>query len=84
MGRETACLDRRRRTIVGPVKRSWPFLVPGVVLVAVGVVWTLQGIDVLRGSVMSGSPVWATVGPIVLLGGLVLIGIGIARQRRAK
>jgi hypothetical protein len=64
------------------VKRIWPFLVPGVVLSVVGLVWTLQGLDVLRGSVMSGSSLWATSGPIVLLVGLVLIGIAIAIRRR--
>ncbi|WP_127473746.1 hypothetical protein [Microbacterium sulfonylureivorans] len=64
------------------MKRIWPFLVPGIILSAVGLVWTLQGLDVLRGSVMSGSPLWAIVGPIVLVVGLVLIGIAIARRRR--
>ncbi len=64
------------------MKRIWPFLVPGVVLSVVGLVWTLQGLDVLRGSVMSGSSLWATIGPIVLLVGLVLIGIAIAIRRR--
>ena len=60
----------------------WPFLVPGVLLALVGLVWTLQGLDVLRGSVMSGSSFWAAIGPIVLLAGVVLIGIAIARRRR--
>lgn len=69
---------------MGSVKRVWPFLVSGVVLGGVGLVWTLQGIGVLRGSVMSGSSLWATIGPIVLLVGLVLIGIGIAKARRLR
>ena len=64
------------------MKRIWPFLVPGVVLSGVGLVWTLQGLDVLRGTVMSGSSLWATIGPIVLLVGLALIGIAIAIARR--
>ena len=64
------------------MKRTWPFLVPGVILTGVGLVWTLQGLNVLSGSVMSGSSVWATIGPIVLLVGLVLIAIAIARRRR--
>ena len=67
------------------MKRVWPFLVPGLVLVAVGALWTLQGIGVVGGSVMSGSPLWATIGPIVLVAGLVLIGVAIAvavRRRR--
>jgi hypothetical protein len=63
------------------VKRIWPFLVPGVILAAVGLVWTLQGLNVLGGSAMSGSTMWAIIGPIVLIAGLVLIGIGIGRRR---
>lgn len=66
------------------MKRIWPFLVPGVILSAIGLVWTLQGLDVLRGSAMSGSPLWAVIGPIVLVVGLVLIGIAIARRRKTR
>jgi hypothetical protein len=62
----------------------WPFLVPGVILGAIGLVWTLQGVGVLQGSVMTGSTLWATIGPIMLVFGLVLIWIGIARRRRAR
>ncbi|MET0734791.1 MAG: hypothetical protein ABWY55_03995 [Microbacterium sp.] len=64
------------------MKRIWPFLVPGVLLALVGLIWTLQGLNVLGGSAMSGSTMWAIIGPIVLIVGLVLIGIGIARRRR--
>lgn len=70
--------------MVEPVKRIWPFLVPGVLLSAVGLVWTLQGLNVLGGSAMSGSALWATIGPIVLVAGLVLIGIAIAIARRRR
>jgi hypothetical protein len=59
------------------VKRIWPFLVLGVILIVIGLVWTLQGLNVLRGSPMSGSSLWATIGPVVLVTGLVLSGIGI-------
>ena len=64
------------------MKRSWLFMVPGVILTAIGLVWTLQGLNVLRGSAMSGSSLWATMGPIVLLIGLVLIAIAVVRRRR--
>lgn len=64
------------------MKRAWPFVVSGVILVALGVVWTLQGLDVLGGSAMSGSMLWAVVGPIVLLGGVALVAVGAARRRR--
>ncbi len=65
-----------------PMKRIWPFLVPGIILSLAGLVWTLQGLNVLRGSAMSGSSLWAIVGPIVLVIGLVLVGIAIARRRK--
>jgi hypothetical protein len=66
------------------VKRIWPYLVPGVLLTAMGAVWTLQGFGVLGGSVMSGSALWATIGPIVLLVGLGLIGVAIVIARRRR
>ena len=66
------------------MKRSWPFIVPGVILGLVGLVWTLQGLNVLRGSAMSGSSLWGTIGPIVLVVGLVLIVVGFVRSCRAR
>jgi hypothetical protein len=66
------------------MKRTWPFLVPGVILAAVGLLWTLQGLNVLRGSAMSGSSLWGTVGPILLVVGLALIVMGIVRRRRTQ
>ena len=68
------------------MKRIWPYVVPGVLLTLVGLVWTLQGFNILSGSAMSGSSLWATIGPIVLLGGLALIAVAIviARRRRTR
>ncbi len=66
------------------MKRIWPYLVPGVLLTAIGAVWTLQGFGVLGGSVMSGSALWATIGPIVLLVGLGLISVAIVIARRRR
>jgi hypothetical protein len=57
----------------------WLWVVIGVLLVVVGAVWTLQGLDVLGGSVMSGDRTWAVIGPIVLVIGLVLAGVGVRR-----
>ncbi|MGW0713061.1 hypothetical protein ACWD4G_45295 [Streptomyces sp. NPDC002643] len=64
------------------MKKNWPVLVLGVLLTFFGVIWTLQGIDVMKGSAMSGVTLWAVVGPIVALVGLVVLGVGIARRRR--
>lgn len=65
------------------MKRLWPFLLSGIVLCAIGAVWTLQGLNVLRGSAMSGSSLWGTIGPVVLIAGGILIVVGFLR-RRAK
>jgi hypothetical protein len=66
------------------VKRVWPFLVPGVILCGTGLVWTLQGLNVLGGSVMSGSSLWATIGPLVIFVGLVLVVIAIMNVWRRR
>ncbi|MEO6019940.1 MAG: hypothetical protein ABIP45_06795 [Knoellia sp.] len=44
----------------------------GALLVLVGVVWTLQGVNILGGSAMSGATMWAIIGPIVAVAGVVL------------
>ncbi|WP_148612021.1 hypothetical protein [Nocardioides rubriscoriae] len=49
-------------------------------LVAVGVVWTFQGLGYIEGSFMTGSRTWATIGPIVAGFGLAL-GIVVVRRR---
>lgn len=66
------------------MKRIWPFLVPGVILSGVGVLWTLQGLNLVHGSAMSGSSLWATMGPVVFVAGLALIAIGITRRRKTR
>lgn len=66
------------------MKRTWPLIAVGVILVAVGLVWTLQGFNVLGGSVMSGSTLWAIVGPIVVVVGVVVIALPFARGRRGR
>jgi hypothetical protein len=60
---------------------KWVLLVVGVLLVLTGAIWTLQGLDVLGGSPMSGVTLWAIVGPIVVVAGLVLAFLGARRMR---
>jgi len=46
----------------------------GVLLVLTGVIFTLQGLDVLKGSeVMSGKTLWAVIGPVLALAGAAVI-----------
>jgi hypothetical protein len=52
----------------------------GAVLALVGVVWTLQGLGHLGGSVMTGVTFWAVVGPLVALAGLLLAVVGGRRR----
>jgi len=52
----------------------------GVLLVLFGVTFTLQGLNVLGGSAMSGKPLWAFVGPIVALVGAFMV-VRVVRAR---
>jgi len=61
--------------------RSGVLTAVGVVLIVVGVLWALQGFGVIGGSFMSGDSVWAVIGPVVAVAGLVIAGIGVRRTR---
>ena len=50
-------------------------------MIVVGVLWTLQGLDVVKGSGMSGVEFWAVVGPAVAGFGIAL-GIVVLRGPR--
>ena len=54
-------------------------LIAGLVLVAVGAVWILQGAGVLKGSFMTGSAFWAWMGALSVLLGLPLLMRGFRR-----
>lgn len=56
-------------------------LLIAVLLVAAGVLFTLQGLDVLEGSAMSGSSFWAIAGPVIAGLGVAL-GYVVARGQR--
>ncbi len=60
----------------------WSALLVGVgLLVALaGVVFTLQGVGVIGGSVMSGSTFWAVAGPVIALAGLATAAAGLRRR----
>jgi hypothetical protein len=54
--------------------------IAGMLIAIAGVVWTLQGLGAIKGSVMTGQTLWATIGPLVALGGLVVILAGLRRS----
>ena len=57
------------------------FVGVGALLVVVGVIWTLQGLDYIGGSAMSGVALWAVIGPVVAFIGLVMAVSGLRRRR---
>lgn len=44
----------------------------GLAIVGLGVLFTLQGIGVVKGSFMSNTTTWTVLGPIIALGGAVM------------
>jgi hypothetical protein len=58
-------------------------IVVGTLAVIAGVIFSLQGFGVLGGSVMSGSSLWAALGPIIAGTGAVAVGLGARRRRRS-
>jgi hypothetical protein len=61
--------------------RQIVLVVAGVAAVLAGLVWTLQGLGYVGGSFMSGATVWAVIGPLVALAGVVLVTLGLRRRR---
>ncbi|MGY2703182.1 MULTISPECIES: hypothetical protein [unclassified Nocardioides] len=60
--------------------KPW-WVVAGVVLVLLGLLWTLQGTGVIEGSSMSDTTTWSVVGPVVVLAGLALAALGVRGRR---
>jgi hypothetical protein len=55
--------------------------VVGALLTLTGVVWLGQGLDLIRGSFMTGSTFWATVGGLCVACGLGLLSWPWREQR---
>jgi hypothetical protein len=56
------------------------WIVFGLITALVGIVWTLQGLNVLTGSVMSDETTWAIIGPVVAALGLLAFLYGLRRR----
>ena len=63
--------------------KNWLLTAVGALLTIAGVIWALQGFGVIGGSFMSGNSVWAIIGPVVALAGLVAVAVGVLRARSA-
>jgi hypothetical protein len=58
------------------------WVVVGVVAMLLGLLFTLQGAGVIKGSSMSDSTFWAVAGPVVILIGLALASVGVRGRLR--
>lgn len=47
--------------------------VAGILLLVFGVLFGLQGLGVVGGSAMSGTTLWAVLGPVIAIVGIVLL-----------
>jgi hypothetical protein len=56
----------------------WAWLIPGVVLLLLGALWSLQGAGRVGGSAVSGRPLWLWIGGLVALVGLAFTYRGLA------
>ena len=57
------------------------FVAVGAVAIVAGVTFALQGFGVVGGSAMSGSSIWAALGPLIALAGLLAVVAGVRRLR---
>ena len=60
---------------------KWVLNIVGVLMILIGTVWFLQGINVLLGSFMSGQKQWMIIGLVVAIIG---IGLLVVANRRGK
>ena len=60
---------------------KWGLSIVGIVLILFGGLWTLQGMNVVRNSFMTGKIQWAIIGIVMLLVGLALVVLANRRQK---
>lgn len=71
-----------------PSKNAWLRMSPlprviGVVCIVVGGVWLMQGVGVAKGSVMTGSTVWAVLGALALVAGAIVLQRALRTAKQA-
>jgi hypothetical protein len=55
----------------------------GVVITVAGIIFALQGLGYIGGSVMTGVTFWAVAGPLIALAGIAMAAFGLRRRRSA-
>ena len=66
-------MARPSRRLLGPAVPSIAGILVGIVLILLGGLWTLQGSNVIGGSVMSGQSMWLYIGIVVLIVGAIAL-----------
>jgi hypothetical protein len=59
-------------------------VIVGGLLVLAGITFGLQGMGVLGGSAMSGKTLWAVLGPVIAVVGVVLVASGLRNGARDR
>lgn len=54
----------------------------GVLVTVAGLVFALQGLGYIAGSVMTGTTLWSVLGPVIAVGGLCIVAVGFRVPRR--
>ena len=62
----------------------WARGVGGALLCLMGVVWILQGLDIKKGDGMSGHPIWAVLGVLLIVVGGALLRTAAALRRQPE
>lgn len=62
--------------------RARGMLVLGTVVALLGLLFTLQGVGLIRGSAMSGTTFWSVAGPVIIVIGVALVALGLRRRVR--
>jgi hypothetical protein len=73
---------RHRRKDITDMKKGLLVAV-GALLTIAGVVFALQGFNVVGGSAMSGKSLWAVLGPLIAIAGLIIAAVGLRQGKVA-
>jgi hypothetical protein len=57
-------------------------LIVGALIALIGLLFTLQGVGIVKGSAMTGTTLWTVLGPVIIVVGLVVAAIGLRRRTR--
>jgi hypothetical protein len=54
----------------------------GAIVVLMGLIFTLQGVGLLKGSSMSDTTFWSVAGPVIMLAGFAVVAAGFRTKAR--